>query len=235
MDMLRALVLQSEWGADEAYAAAPQLRTRTPKTRVAAAPALPPTAAAAIGQPTMADWRQAMSASAGGGLAAFATHLVWPVGVPGTVLTVLDSPQAEEDRSGEALASPSGRLLRRMLDSVALGPDHAMVAYLLPWRAPGGRAPSDAEVAACLPFLLALVTVTQPRLVLAAGAIPARALLGATARRGRFGQSAHPGMGCPILPTANPALLLKQPAQKAAAWADLRMLRRRFDAIVTVS
>ena len=70
-----------------------------------------------------------------------------------------------------------------MLASIGLARDALLLTPLIPWRPPGGRPPSAAEIAVCLPFLHRLIALTGPTRIVLAGALAARTLFGPTRRR----------------------------------------------------
>jgi uracil-DNA glycosylase family 4 len=86
-----------------------------------------------------------------------------------------------------------------------------------------------------MPFLYRLIALTEPRRLVLFGALAARTLLGqaGTRRRSRgiWQETAIPGLpgALPALPTFSPAELMRNPADRRAAWADLRLLRRTLD------
>jgi DNA polymerase len=172
------------------------------------------------------------------GLSATATSLVAPRGdtAPGIGLALIgDTPGADEDRSGIPFSGAAGELLDQMLASVGLGRAQLTLAHLLPWRPPGGRPPSEAELAAYLPFLHRLLTLLGARRLVLCGTGPLRALCGSelvlSRVRGRWRETSVPGLQEPVpaLPCFAPAQLLQRPELKASAWADLRLLRRTLD------
>jgi DNA polymerase len=176
--------------------------------------------------------RAALTALDPGGLATTAGSFVAEDGNAATGLVLLgDVPGEAEDRSGKAFSGPAGQLLDRMLASIGLDRTHLLLAHVVPWRPPGGRAPSELEIACCLPFLARNLQLWQARRVVAMGAIATRAMLGsgtALAKvRGRWSDARLPGLNpIPVLPTHHPSQLLARPGLKAASWADLRALRR---------
>ena len=113
-----------------------------------------------------------------------------------------------------------------------------MLTPLIPWRPPGDRPPSQAELMICLPFLCRLIVLAAPRRLVLLGSLPARTVLGpAGARRrvrGTWQEAAIPGLAgtLPALPTFSPGELMRKPGDRRAAWADLRLLRRTLDAAV---
>ena len=130
---------------------------------------------------------------------------------------------------------PSGRLLDRMLASIGLDRTRYVITNVIPWRPPGNRNPTDAEVLTCLPFLLRHIALVRPRRLVLLGALAARAVTGSTAgirrQRGQWVEVAIPGLPAPVpaMPMLHPAYLLRTPGAKRDAWADLIQLRRALD------
>jgi uracil-DNA glycosylase len=248
MDDLAALRLQIEWGADEALEVDPVDRLHMPPpsptqlARVAevvrGTPAERATEAAA-GARTLAELRAAIAGFDGCVLRDTASNLVFAEGDPSSGLLLIgDAPGADDDRSGLPFAGTAGAYLDRMLASIGLERSRLLLSPLIPWRPPGDRPPSQAELAICLPFLYRLVALTTPRRLLLLGPLAARALLGQAGSRRRprgvWLDAAIPGLPQPppALPTFGPGQLMRNPRDRRSAWADLRLLRRTLDADV---
>ncbi len=180
--------------------------------------------------------RAALAAFDGCALAATATNLVFSDGNPESgLMFVGEGPGAEEDRAGLPFVGPSGKLLDRMLASIGLDRTRLLITNLIPWRPPGNRNPTDAEVAICLPFLMRHIVLVRPRRLVLLGAMATRAVTGSKAGirslRGSWRNVAIPGLEnpVPVLPMLHPAYLLRTPGAKREAWADLILLRRTLD------
>ena len=187
-------------------------------------------AAAAAG--TREALREALAGFAPCPLRDTAGHLVFFDGNPDAgVVLVGEVPGAEEDRAGMPFAGPAGQLLDRMLGSVGLDRTTVAMTMLVPWRPPGGRLPTDGEVAMCLPFLQRHLALLRPRVLVPLGALATRAVtgnsLGIRRLRGRVAEAAVPGLeaSAVVLPMLHPAHLLRTPGAKREAWADLLQLR----------
>jgi DNA polymerase len=251
MDAWAALKLQMDYGVDEALDDLPVVRLRPPAPAVAApvprpppAPAAPPPAPAARSAQDLANQadtpealRAALARFEGCALSVTATNLVFADGNPeARLMLVGEAPGAEEDRAGRPFVGPSGQLLDRMLASVGLDRTQLLITNLIPWRPPGNRNPTDAEIAACLPFLLRHIALVRPRRLVLLGAMAARTVLdsktGITRLRGRWTKAHIPGLDQPIdtLPMLHPAYLLRNQGAKRDAWADLVSLKRALDA-----
>jgi DNA polymerase len=184
--------------------------------------------------------RAAMARFEGSPLRETATNLVFADGAAGSGLMLIgEAPGADEDRLGLPFVGVSGRLLDRMLLSIGLRRERDFyVTNILPFRPPGNRTPTDAEIALFLPFVLRHVELASPRVLVLLGGTASKALLrsreGITRLRGRWHEVAprEAGAPWPALATLHPAYLLRNPAAKKDAWHDLLLLRRRLDASV---
>lgn len=253
MDAAAALRLQVEWGADEALDELPQNRLgdrlRHAEARSLAsvprpAPAASTPASLAPGRArhlaeaaaTLDALRAAMAGFEGCPLRSTATSLVFGDGACAAgVALVGEAPDAESDRSGQAFAGPAGRLLDAMLASIGLARGDVRLLTLVPWRPPGGRAPAEAEIAACMPFVQRHLALLGPQALALMGNLACAwvgGIEGGVRRaRGRWHQVVVPGLDAPVPALAVLPLeqVLTQPAAKEAAWAELLRLRKFLD------
>jgi uracil-DNA glycosylase family 4 len=183
---------------------------------------------------TLEALRAAIGAFEGCGLRSTASNLIFADGNPQAGLLIIgDAPSAAEDRSGRAFDGPAGAYLDRMLQSIGLDRQAALLTPLVPWRPPGGRPPTPAEIAACLPFLQRLIVLTAPRRIVLLGRLAARTMLSTVPRRpeGTWLSASIPDLPDPLPALVMPGLekLAAGPAERRAAWAGLRLLRRALD------
>ncbi len=154
--------------------------------------------------------------------------------VDAPVMVIGEGPGADEDSLGQPFVGRAGKLLDRMLAAAGLS-DRVFITNTVFWRPPGNRTPTPAEQAVCAPFLERAVALVKPRMLLLAGGASAKAVLkrdeGILAMRGRWFEwkSTDGGLDLPAMPTLHPAFLLRQPAAKKKAWADLLTLTERLD------
>ena len=181
---------------------------------------------------TLADLYANRSAFEGCSLKKTAAHTLNGFGAEKpAVLCVFEAPDTDDERAGKLAGGPSGELLRRMLSAIGLDLDrNAYVTTLIPWRTPGNRPPTGAELAICRPFWEREIDLLHPRLILLFGARVSSALLGISAlSRARGGW--HTYRGIPTRVTIPPATLIRLPAQKKAAWEDLKHLAERLNSV----
>ncbi len=153
-------------------------------------------------------------------------------GVPGAPLMVIgEGPGAQEDRKGLPFIGKAGQLLDKML--AAIGYDrreNAFITNVNYWRPPSNRNPESHELAVCRPFVDRMIELGQPKLIIAAGGVSAKALLGTRTGIMRLRGSEHiyetpGGYSAPLVPIFHPAYLLRRPQDKSRAWRDLLLIQ----------
>ncbi|CBS91245.1 uracil-DNA glycosylase [Azospirillum lipoferum] len=167
-------------------------------------------------------------------LKATAMNTVFADGNPqAPVMLIGEAPGEDEDRQGKPFVGVSGKLLDRMLAQIGLDRGKVYITNILPWRPPGNRSPTQAEIAACLPFLERHVELVRPRLLVALGGVSAKTLLnraeGITRLRGQWRSYEGTGTPVPLMPMLHPAYLLRNPIAKREAWRDMLALRQKID------
>lgn len=162
------------------------------------------------------------------GLAGTRTQPVFGVGNPQAHWMIVgEAPGEQEDLRGEPFVGAAGQLLDQMLAALGLsreaGPPQRQVyiANTLKCRPPRNRNPEPVELQQCQPYLLRQVELVQPRVMLAMGRFAVQSLLESTEPVGRLRGRVHRWCGRPLIVTYHPAYLLRNPADKARAWADL--------------
>jgi len=192
------------------------------------------TRAIAAAATTLAELRAAMDGYDGCALKHRATQLCFADGNPeAEIMLVGEGPGENEDREGKPFVGRAGQLLDRMLAAIGLDRTKVYIANMVPWRPPGNRNPTPDELALCAPFLHRQVELVAPKLLVTLGNVPTQALFqtaqGITRMRGQWRELTINGHTAQAMPTMHPAYLLRQPAAKKRAWADLMLLTERLD------
>ena len=247
---LAALEWQMELGVTEITGEEPVDRYALPDTLkpVAAAIAMAETAAplalaldavemaraAAAEAETLEDLRATVAAFDGCELKRGAKNTVFADGNPAARVLILgEAPGREEDAEGRPFVGRAGQLLDLMFAAIGLSrasPDPAQALYItnvMPWRPPQNRDPKPEEIAIMRPFVERHIALVNPDFIVCMGNTPCLALLGTSGilrLRGNWAQS----LGKLVLPMTHPAYLLRNPAGKRDAWADLLVLKARL-------
>ena len=153
-------------------------------------------------------------------------------------MVVGDLPSEADDQQGQPFTGPEGVLLDNMLKAVGVrrqgspGSAHAnptasadapeaCLTHAVKCRPLNGRNPETAELATCAAYLSRQVALAQPRVILAMGRFAIQSLLGSTEPMGKLRGRLHDFQGVPVVVTYPPSSLLRNPTDKAKAWADL--------------
>lgn len=136
-----------------------------------------------------------------------------------------DMPEAEDMADDGLVSGMAGRLLDAMLGAIGRDRAASYLAALAPGRPATGRIDAGLE-AELTRIARHHVALARPRALLLLGDATVRAFTGMNLAQARG--SIHPinldGVTVPAVATFHPRFLLQQPARKADAWADLRML-----------
>lgn len=231
--------------AEAVYAGAPKAAA---PAQGRSAPALPPAPSKPVPRPrakasapvehamalaqaaqSVAELRAAVEGFTGCTLKATARNTVFSDGPDDApVLVIGEAPGKDEDEAGRPFVGREGQLLDRMLAAIGLSRQtNTMISNTIYWRPPGNRDPTPGETLACLPFAERLIALKQPKLLILVGKPVIQSILKreepVNRLRGRRLSYAREGLAAPVnvMVMLHPAYLLRQPAQKRLAWADL--------------
>ncbi len=144
-------------------------------------------------------------------------------------IVVGEGPGAEEDAQGLPFVGPAGKLLDKMLASIALDrASNCFIANVVKCRPPQNRDPAPDEQAACLGYLRRQISLLRPMAILCVGRIAAQALLGGSEGVGKLRGKWREFEGLPLLVTYHPSALLRDDSYKRPAWEDLKLFRERL-------
>jgi len=157
------------------------------------------------------------------------------------IMFVGEAPGAEEETQGEPFVGPAGQLLTKMIQAMGLQRSDVYIGNIMNWRPQmptdpdgvqyGNRPPTGAELAYCLPYLIAQIDVVAPHYLVALGATASHGLLGEGAFkalgevRGKWREYA----GRPLMITYHPSYILRNPTNrsKRMIWDDLLQVMER--------
>lgn len=193
--------------------------------------------AAQLTEDAWATWEQQVKNCNACGLCDTRSQVVVGAGSPkARVLVVGEAPGEQEDLQGEPFVGAAGQLLDRMLAAVGWGRapspesrpsqgwEPVYITNTIKCRPPQNRNPQPAELQACAPHLMQQLAWVQPVVVLALGRFAAQQILGSESAIGRLRGQVHRWKHNPsvqVVVSYHPAYLLRNPADKGKAWADL--------------
>ena len=150
------------------------------------------------------------------------------------IMVIGDVPGRDEDIEGKVFAGQNALLLEKMLGAIGLSAGGVSLFNLIPWRPPGNRTPTEAEIQLCQPFLLRAIELCGPKFILCLGGQSAQRLSGKSegllSLRGKWFDLKTAKKKIRVLPSFHPSYLLKQASQKRLAWRDLLAFKEAIDA-----
>lgn len=178
------------------------------------------------------DWdtlQQAVRECTACGLHQTRTQTVFGVGSQQAKLMLIgEAPGFHEDQQGEPFVGRAGQLLTAMIKCMGFERSQVYIANILKCRPPNNRDPLPEEVGLCTRFLDQQIALIQPRLLLAVGRIASHYLLQTKSSLESLRNKVHQygGNRTPLIVTYHPAYLLRNPADKKKAFADLQFTWR---------
>jgi DNA polymerase len=135
-----------------------------------------------------------------------------------------ESPGAPDIDSGRPFMGPAGQMLDRILSSIGLKREDCYLTNTVKMISTGDEITPDV-LAFFTPYLHRELRVVRPEVVISFGNTPTRALLKTkkpiSQMRGEF----HDYNGMQLMPTFNPAYLLRDPSKKREVWEDMKKVR----------
>jgi DNA polymerase len=140
------------------------------------------------------------------------------------VAVVGESPGAPDIASGKPFMGPAGDMLNRILAAIGIKRTDCYLTNTVKMISNGDELTPDV-LSFFTPYLHRELAVVRPEVVIAFGNTPTRALLRTkkpiSQMRGEF----HTYQGSQLMPTFNPAYLLRDPTKKREVWEDMKKVR----------
>ncbi|NNH63642.1 uracil-DNA glycosylase family protein [Rhizobium laguerreae] len=151
------------------------------------------------------------------------------------IMVIGSAPSAEDDREGMPFSGKSGQLFDKMLAAIGLKRSAILLTQVIPWRPPGNRAPSAAEMDICRPFIERQIALAEPKAILLLGNFSARFFFGENdtihGLRGRWKEIAVADCVIPAIASLHPQDLLTAPVNKRLAWNDLLAFQAKLKSL----
>ncbi|WP_424244278.1 DNA polymerase [Elusimicrobium posterum] len=161
-----------------------------------------------------------------------------------TVLFIGEGPGFDEDHKGRPFIGRAGTLLTKMIEAMGIKREEVFIANMVkchpmvdpsnPEKHGNDRAPSPSEIAFCRKYIEEQIRIISPKYIVALGGVAAKSLLGDAGSLGALRNKIHDldieDLKAPVkvIATYHPAALLRNPAWKKDAWADLQVLMREL-------
>ena len=140
------------------------------------------------------------------------------------VAVVGESPGPPDIDSGKPFMGPAGQMLDKILAAIGLRRDDCYLTNVVKMISTGDELTPDV-LKFFTPYLHREMASVRPQVIISFGNTPTRALLRTkkpiSQMRGEF----HDYHGAQLMPTFNPAYLLRDPSKKREVWEDMKKVR----------
>jgi uracil-DNA glycosylase family 4 len=157
--------------------------------------------------------------------------MVFATGSPDAeIMLVGEAPGYNEEKEGEPFVGPAGQKLTGILKAMGVDRGDVYISNLvkfrpaMPRQTTNNRKPTPEEMAACLPLVLAEISVVQPKIIIALGGTTAEGLIGLEGAFGSMREKWHEVAGTPARVTYHPSYLLQTSGSnqvKRSLWEDM--------------
>jgi uracil-DNA glycosylase family 4 len=157
--------------------------------------------------------------------------MVFATGSPDAeIMLIGEAPGYNEEKEVEPFVGPAGQKLNDILKAMGIRREDVYICNLvkfrpaMPKQTTNNRKPSPEEMAACLPLVMAEISVVKPKLIIALGGTAAEGLLGLEGTVGSMRGKWHDLSGIPARVTYHPSYLLQSGGSnevKRSLWEDM--------------
>ncbi len=140
------------------------------------------------------------------------------------VVIVGESPGLPDADSEKPFMGPVGQLLEKILGAIRLKREECYLTNVVKFISQGDEITPEI-LKFFTPFLHREMAAIKPKVIVSLGNTPTKALLNTkksiTQMRGEF----YDYNGMKLIPTFNPAYILRDPSKKREVWEDMKMVR----------
>jgi len=145
-----------------------------------------------------------------------------------TIAVVGESPGPPDADSEKPFQGPTGDLLNRILASIGLNRANTYLTNIVKYISAGDEITPEL-MKFFTPFVWRELAVVKPKVVLLLGNTPTKALLNTKQAISKVRGEFHEIGGMMLMPTFNPAYLLRDPSKKREVWEDMKRVRSFLD------
>ncbi|MEJ7616227.1 MAG: uracil-DNA glycosylase [Pyrinomonadaceae bacterium] len=146
-------------------------------------------------------------------------------GEPGRAVAVVgESPGPPDIDAARPFMGPAGHMLDRILASIGLQRTNCYLTNTVKMVCSGDEITPEV-LSFFAPFLHREMGAAAPRVIISFGNTPTRTLLNTKSPISRLRGEFHDYRGIQLMPTFNPAYLLRDPTKKREVWEDMKKVR----------
>src|SRR5215204_2364854 len=140
------------------------------------------------------------------------------------VVIIGESPGAPDADSEKPFMGPVGDLLVRILAAIGLKREDVYLTNIVKFISAGDELTPEI-IKFFTPFLVREILAVRPKVIISLGNTPTKALLNTKKSITQMRSEFYDFHGIKLMPTFNPAYLLRDASKKREVWEDMKMVR----------
>ncbi len=144
------------------------------------------------------------------------------------VVVVGESPGLPDADSEKPFMGPVGELLTKILAAIGLKREECYLTNVVKFISQGDELTSDI-LNFFTPYLHREILAIKPKVIIALGNTPTKALLNTKNPISKIRGEFFDYYGIKLMPTFNPAYILRDPTKKREVWEDMKRVRSFLD------
>ncbi len=140
------------------------------------------------------------------------------------VIVVGESPGLPDADSEKPFMGPVGQLLEKILKAIGLEREKCYLTNVVKFISPGDEITPDI-LKFFIPYLHREMLAVKPKLIISLGNTPTKALLNTKKAISQIRGEFYDYQGIKLMPTFNPAYILRDPSKKREIWEDMKLIK----------
>lgn len=140
------------------------------------------------------------------------------------VIVVGESPGLPDADSEKPFMGPVGQLLEKILKAIGLEREKCYLTNVVKFISQGDEITPDI-LKFFIPYLHREMLAVKPKLIISLGNTPTKALLNTKKAISQIRGEFYDYQGIKLMPTFNPAYILRDPSKKREIWEDMKLIK----------
>ncbi|MEJ7860168.1 MAG: uracil-DNA glycosylase [Pyrinomonadaceae bacterium] len=140
------------------------------------------------------------------------------------VIVVGESPGLPDADSEKPFMGPVGQLLEKILKAIGLEREKCYLTNVVKFISQGDEITPDI-LKFFIPYLHREMLAVKPKLIISLGNTPTKALLNTKKAISQIRGEFYDYQGIKLMPTFNPAYILRDPSKKREVWEDMKLIK----------
>ncbi len=141
-----------------------------------------------------------------------------------SVVVVGESPGLPDADSEKPFMGPVGQLLEKILKAIGLEREECYLTNVVKIISQGDEITPDI-LKFFIPYLHREMLAIKPKIIVSLGNTPTKALLNTKKAISQIRGEFYDYQGIKLMPTFNPAFILRDPSKKREVWEDMKLVR----------